>query len=776
MASLGLKAQIELNLQVVDASTQMPIPEAQITWLESDFPQTTNDWGIAQFSLSKAGTYTFQVDAQGYNRLVKEIVVGNENPVIQLKIEPYITVLKAVEVRALRANNETPVAYTNLNKSNIEAQNSGRDIPFLLEQTPSVVATSDAGAGIGYTNIRVRGSDITRINVTVNGVPINDAESNSVFWVNMPDLASSTSSIQLQRGVGTSTNGASAFGASLNMQTDDVQKQASAQLHTGFGSFNTQRYTAQFNTGLLQKHWWFNGRMSKITSDGYIDRARSNLQSYYLSGGYIGEKSTLRAVVFGGKEITYQAWYGVDSNTLVQNRTTNFAGAIYNDAWEIVDYYDNQVDNYAQDHYQLHFNHRLAKNWQLGLSGHYTYGRGYYEEYQQDAYMPDYKMMPLIVGSDTISTTDLVRQKWLDNDFFGVIFNLAYSGARLTSTLGGAINQYEGRHFGDVIWAQQAADIKPNHEFYRSFSTKTDANVYLKNLYRFDHKTQVFLDVQLRSVNYSAKGLDDDVGDFNFAQNNVFFNPKVGFNYNINSNLRFFASYAIANREPNRTDLIYADPNDLPKPENLQDIELGLSKVSGKFTWEANLFYMYYKNQLVLTGQLDAVGYPIRANIGKSYRMGIELAGTWQANNWLIWQPTITYMQSQNLSFISEDENGNVEALSNTAIAYAPNVIAASTLRIKPNQNLSVSLVNKYVGAQYLNNTQKAKFLLHEYFLTDIRIGYSLNFNGLKMRLYGTALNLLNAKYSSNGYVYGQTPYYYPQAGINFLGGIIVDL
>ena len=778
MVWAGANAQIKLNCTVVDGSTSEPVTGAIITLLEQDYPLESDEKGKAVFELGKTGIYTLQVDAPAYERLIREITIieGSSEVDVTLRLKSSSTVLQAVEVTALRADEQTPVAYTNLDATAIAQRNSGRDIPFLMEQTPSVVATSDAGAGIGYTNIRVRGSDITRINVTVNGIPINDAESNGVFWVNMPDLASSTNSIQLQRGVGTSTNGAGAFGASLNMQTDGAKKEPYAMVNAGIGSFNTQRYTVQLGTGLINKHWWMSGRLSQITSDGYIDRATSNLKSYYLSGGYINDRTSLRAVVFGGKEITYQAWYGVDSATRASNRTFNYAGAIYNDAWEVVDFYDNQVDNYAQDHYQLHLNRILNDQFRLNVSLHYTYGRGYYEEYIQGAYMPDYNLNPIIGGADTISFTDLVWQKWLDNEFFGGIFNLQYSSEHFTSILGGGIHQYEGRHFGEVIWAQYASQSLPGNEFYRSYSVKTDANVYWKNLYQINSNLSAFLDLQVRSVAYRASGLDDDVGSFAFDQNNLFFNPKVGVNYIIFNGNRLYASYAVANREPNRTDMIYADPDDLPKPENLQDFELGFSGNTEKLNWDFNAFYMFYRNQLVLTGALDAVGYPIRKNIGRSYRLGIEIAVAWQPLSWLTWRPNITYMQSQNLDYIQELSDGTVRALGNTAIAYSPNLIAASALEFNLFKGLMFGVYSKYVGQQYLSNSESERLSLEGYFLNDLRLAYRVQPGWIQeIEVYMNALNIFNVEYSSNGYVYADMPYFYPQAGVNFLGGIQVS-
>ena len=775
----GAHAQIKLDGVVVDANSNQPIADAIILIPEIDASVFSGPQGEFTIQVEKPGLYTLEVSAPGYKPYSQQSDLafgGNKSFTLKVSLEPISTVLRAVEVSALRASAETPLAYTDVTKAEIEKRNSGRDIPFLLDQTTGVVATSDAGAGIGYTNIRVRGSDITRINVTVNGIPINDAESNGVFWVNMPDLASSTSSIQLQRGVGTSTNGGSAFGASLNMETDGATSKPSALVHAGLGTFNTQRYTAQFNSGLLSKHWWMGGRLSQITSDGYVDRASSKMQSYYLSGGYIDEKTSVRGVVFGGKERTYQAWYGVDSATMATARTFNYAGAIYNDVWEVVDFYDGQTDNYGQDHYQLHLNHLFSEKLRLNVSLHYTAGQGYYEEYIQDAELVDYNLQPVIVGTDTISTTNLVRQKWLDNDFFGGIFNLEYKSEKLTSILGGGIHRYLGDHFGEVVWAQTYPALVPGTKYYQSNSTKNDLNVYWKNLYEVTENTTLFLDLQVRSVAYQASGKDDDVGDFSFDQNFTFFNPKVGVSHNFLVNKRIYASIGVANREPNRTDLIYADPANLPKPETLYDFEMGIQGKAEKLQWDANAFVMYYKNQLVLTGALDAVGYPIRENIGQSYRIGIEFSATWQPVKWARWSPNLTYMNSQNLDYIQELADGTVRALGNTAIAYSPNSIIASTLEFFPVKNLSLGLFTKYVGGQYLNNSQTDRLSLDGYLLNDVRFAYTWQPKWINsIEVYVNALNIFSTEYASNGYVYDNTPYYYPQAGINFLAGLVLS-
>lgn len=777
-------AQIRLSGLVRDAQTKEPLTGVVIQIIETNQVTESKSDGTFQFLMDKDGEYNFKYILIGYESLTERVILeaGKREAKVLVNLRPKQNMLQAVEVRALRAGESTPVAYENVGKEEIEALNTGRDIPYLLEQTPSVVTTSDAGTGIGYTNMRIRGSDITRINVTVNGIPLNDAESHGVFFVNMPDFASTTNSMQVQRGVGTSTNGAAAFGGSLNMETDGPLQKPFGSVNIGLGSFNTQRYTAQFGSGLLNKNWWISGRLSKIKSDGYVDRASSDLNSYYVSGGFINDKTSVRAVTFSGSERTYQSWYGVDAVTMDTNRTFNWAGAQFNPTWDtITGFYKDQVDNYGQDHYQLHVNQVLNEKLKINVSLNYTKGAGYYEEYIEDGSFSQYKLDPIYVGGDTINSTDLVRRKWLDNDFYGGLFNLEYTGKQLTSILGGGFFQYEGNHFGEVIWARFASLSENDHEFYRSYSNKSDWNVYWKTLFDVHTNVTAFLDLQVRGVNYRASGIDDGVGQFAYNQDNLFFNPKAGITYRIDDKDKVFFSYAMGNKEPNRTDLIYADPNDLPEPETLHDFEIGYEFNNMKnVAFKGNLFYMYYVNQLVLSGNIDNVGYPIRENVGQSYRIGVELTASWQPINWLIWSPNITYMNSQNLDYFEEyeDDNGNTKtrALGNTAISFSPNIIAGSSLEFIPVKNLSVILFSKYVGEQYLSNTQNDDLKLDGYLVNDLRLSYDINPQWIgNINVYFGVYNMFNTMYANNGYVYGEA-YYFPQAGINFLGGIQVDL
>ncbi|KQO34679.1 TonB-dependent receptor [Flavobacterium sp. Leaf82] len=664
--------------------------------------------------------------------------------------------LDDVLVSAVRVTTKTPVSFSNLDKKDIKYRNLGQDIPILMNYLPSVVTTSDAGNGFGYTGIRVRGSDATRVNVTINGIPYNDAESQGTFWVNMPDFASSVESLQLQRGVGTSTNGSSAFGASLNMLTDNYATKAIGEVSSSYGSFNSNKNTVKFSTGLLNDHFELAGRLSTLKSDGYIDRASSDLKSYFLQGTYVGKTTLIKALVFGGTEKTYQSWNGIDAETLNSNRTYNSAGQ-YTDEAGNTRYYDNETDNYKQDHYQLHWSESFSDKWSSNLAIHYTKGKGYYDNYKEDADMADYNLQP--VGA--ITTTDLVRQKWLDNDFYGTTFSVKYKEEKLDVILGGGWNRYEGDHFGKVIWARYASQSEPGDHYYDDSSTKTDGNIFAKANYQFTEKLSFYGDLQYRNVKYKANSNETGLVDDNFD----FFNPKAGLNYEINGRNTLYFSYARANREPNRTD--YEGGN--VKPEKLNDFELGWRFNSEKFQLNSNVYYMAYKDQLILTGRLDDVGAPIRANTEKSYRLGFEVDATIKLSEKFILRPNFTLSSNKNLDLAVEGEYYGT-----TNIAYSPNVIAGNIIVYSPLESLHISLLQKYVGEQYMNNIELPAAKLADYFVNDLNISYEIKPKSIfkSIMITGLVNNILDKKYVSNGYMYDVYPYYYPQAGINFLAGL----
>ncbi|QLC66258.1 TonB-dependent receptor [Flavobacterium sp. LPB0248] len=673
--------------------------------------------------------------------------------------------LDDVLVSAVRVTTKTPVSFSNMDKKEIKYRNLGQDIPVLMNYMPSVVTTSDAGNGVGYTGIRVRGSDATRVNVTINGIPYNDAESQGTFWVNMPDFASSVESLQLQRGVGTSTNGAGAFGASLNLLTDSYARKATGEISSSAGSFNTIKNTVKFSTGLLNDHFEIAGRLSTIKTHGYIDRGSADLKSYFLQGTYVGKTTLIKALVFGGTEKTYQSWNGIDAETLNTNRTFNSAGMYTDDAGN-VHFYDNETDNYNQDHYQLHWSESISDKWSTNLAFHYTKGKGYYENYKEDEPVEGYgPIKPTKTVEDDkgnlIPVTDLIRQKWLDNDFYGTTFSAKYVTEKLNVILGGGWNKYEGDHFGKVIWSQYSDQSTLGAHYYDDYSSKTDGNVFAKANYQFTEKLSFYGDLQYRNVKYKANSKETGLVDDNFN----FFNPKAGLNYAFNEKNTLYFSYARANREPNRTD--YEGGN--VKPEKLNDFELGWRFNSEKFQLNSNLYYMGYRDQLILTGRLDDVGNPIRANTEKSYRLGFEFDATIALSEKFTLRPNFTLSSNKNVDLAVDGE-----FYGTTKIAYSPEVIAGNVIVYKPMERLYLSLLQKYVGEQYMNNIELPAAKLADYFVNDFNASYEIKPKTIFQSITITALvnNIFDKKYVSNGAMWDVYPYYYPQAGTNFLIGL----
>ncbi len=690
--------------------------------------------------------------------------------------------LEEIVISGTRAGDNTPMTYYNINKEEIELRNLGQDLPYLLSAIPSLVYTSDAGTGIGYTGMRIRGSDATRINVTINGVPYNDSESQGTFWVNMPDFSSSLNSIQIQRGVGTSTNGAGAFGASVNLETNLHAKDAFAEINNSIGSFNTRRHNLILNSGLLDGKWSFEGRLSQIASDGYIDRASSDLNSYYLQGNYIGKNIIIKALMFGGKEVTYQSWNGVEASKMKDNRTYNSAG-LYFDENGKEKFYDREVDDYGQDNYQLHISQILNQNWSLNGALHYTKGKGYFEQYKQDENFSDYGLPNVEIGGVVIANTDLIRRRWLDNDFYGFTYGLNYDQNRLSVVLGGGYNYYKGDHFGEIIWAKYASDSEIRQNYYDNTGKKKDFNTYLKVNYNLTSRLNIYGDLQLRLVDYSVVGMDNDRRLIDTGNDYTFVNPKVGLFYKFDNNFSLYASFAVGNREPSRRDFI--DAPTLPKHETLNDLEIGYSKSGTKFSFGANFYYMNYKNQLVLTGALNDVGGSIRTNVDKSYRTGIELTGGYVFGSALKWTGNITYSQNKINEYV-EDLNDYLEGgvvtktYNDTNIAYSPDIIGSSQFTVTPLKGLDVVLFSKYVGKQFLDNTSNESRKLDAYFVNDIIINYTFKTKFIKeIGLNLMINNVFNVKYESNGYAFGyfygeeiRETYYYPQAGINVLAGL----
>ena len=711
--------------------------------------------------------------------------------------------LNEVVVSATRVNKNSPVAHENITADDIEKQNHGVDLPILLDQSTSVVTTSDAGAGVGYTGIRIRGSDATRVNVTINGIPLNDAESQGSYWVDLPDISSSTASIQIQRGVGSSTNGAGAFGASINLNTlgsDGVKP--FGEISNSFGSFNTIKNTVRFGTGLLNNNWTFEGRLSQLKSDGYIDRASSDLKSYYLSGGYVGDKTMLKAVVFSGHEKTYQAWNGVPVRYL---DSSDASLRTYNSYT-----YENEVDNYDQTHYQLHFVQRISKYSKFNMSLHYTRGLGYYEQFRVGDAFSAYGLENIFTAAgDTIANTDLIRRRWLDNHFYGTVFSYNYNKKALNLTLGGGANQYIGGHYGEVVWAQYASNGQIRHRYYDDDATKNDVNFYAKLDYKIGEKLNVLVDLQQRMIQYDFLGFDNELNSSSQSINASFFNPKAGVNYILSDKHSFYGFFGVGNKEPNRDDYTNSTPNSRPSHESMTDIEVGYKLKYKKAYANINIYSMDYTNQLILTGAINDVGAAIRTNVASSYRRGIEISGGISLLKNLEWKMNTTFSDNKIASFTEFiddwDTWGQVEMnYENTDIAFSPSLIASNQLIFKPvssekHGDIELALVTKYVGDQYIDNTSNTDRMLAAYLVNDIRMQYSVKTKLFKEIVWSAWVrNFTNTQYVSNAWVYKFKSANYnpvpddafankesvdgrynligafPQAGINFFTGLIL--
>jgi iron complex outermembrane receptor protein len=700
-----------------------------------------------------------------------------------------------VEVQSVRAGVLAPFAKTNISKAEIEKQNLGQDLPFLFNQTPSVVVNSDAGNGVGYTGIHIRGTDATRINITLNGVPFNDAESQGTYFVDIPDFLSSTNSIQIQRGVGTSSNGAGAFGATIALSTNEVQLKPYAESDNTFGSFQTWRNTIKAGTGLMGNHFTVDARISRISSNGYIDRATSDLQSFYVSTAYFKGNASIRFNVFGGKEKTYQAWYGIPEAKLNNNDTAllthyyNNLGSVYFTPADSVNLfssnprkynyytYPNQTDNYWQHHYQLFYNQKLSARWNFNTGLFYVKGSGYYEEYKVGQNYADYGM----TGPTGVSTTDLVRQLWLDNGFFGDIFSLGYQSAKTQFTFGGSVTRYNGRHFADVTWAQMGLTNIGN--YYDLNAYKNDANIYAKWQQALTDNWAFYTDFQWRHVRHVINGFEANPSLLIDTRFN-FFNPKAGITYHKNGFIAY-ASIGIANKEPNRDDF-EAGLNQQPQAERLNDLEMGVEKKADRYGWGINGYYMNYKNQLVLTGKINDVGEYTRTNIPDSYRMGIEMQGNYRMATWLDVAANLTLSKNRIRNFeeyIDDYDNGGqkLNTYSESDISFSPSIIGGSTITITPVKNFEVALLSKYVSKQYLDNTSNEHRILKPYFTEDFRMIYTLTPKwGKQINIIGQVNNLFNKMYEANGYTYSYIynqqliteNYYFPMAGTNWMLGL----
>lgn len=737
------------------------------------------------------GNYAIQL-SEGVHYLIFHLASRNE---VEVKVDGDMTLdyvlsdlyqsLDEILLKGVRAAKDAPITHSNVDKEELENRNLGQDIPIMLNYLPSVVSTTDAGAGVGYTSLRVRGSDATRVNITVNGIPYNDSESQGTFWVNMPDFTSSVQNLQLQRGVGTSTNGSGAFGASLNLLTDEVSDEAYGEISNSVGSYNTRKHNVKFSTGLLSDHFEIAGRLSTIKSDGYIDRASSDLKSYFLQGAFKNNNTLIKFLTFGGEQETYQAWNGLeDPEKLENDRTFNTAG-MYTDQNGNIQFYENEVDSYKQDHYQMLWNQRFNNNWSTNLSVNYTRGLGYFEQYKEDQKFGNYGISPIAIGGDTINRTDLIRKRWLDNHFYAANANVNYKQDKLDLTAGAFYSYYTGDHYGEILWARYASNSELGDRYYDGDADKREFSVFTKATYLINDSWSLFGDLQGRFINYKTSGITSDLVEMVMDEDYSFFNPKAGATYKLNSSNQFYFSYGRAHREPARTDF----RENITTAEKLDDFELGWRLDTEKTKISANVYYMDYKNQLVLSGEMSDTGRALRTNSGESYRLGLEIDADIQIVPSLKVRPNIALSSNKNVDFVASID-GELVNLGKTNISFSPSIVAANMLEYSPVKNLQIGFLSKFVGEQYMGNIDSEASKLDSYFVNDLNIAYRLdNIPVVKEILFSALINnIFNVKYISNGYFYTydddfsnpgtvttvEGAGYFPQATTNFLVGATV--
>ena len=780
-----MNAQYVLSGKITNSEDGLPLPEAHIIAQNTKLYSISDNNGYFEIKVLRSGNYKIRISYVGFESQTVKINIHN-NTTQNIALQPFTIMGEEVIISAIRATDESPITYTIMDKAEIAEENTGKDLPYILKSTPSTVVSSDAGAGIGYTGLRIRGTDLTGINVTLNGVPVNDGESHSVYFVDLPDLASSINDIQVQRGVGTSTNGAASFGASINIKTGENNTNPYAEISSAFGSFNTLKNSISFGSGLLNERWNFSGRVSSIISDGYIDRASSNLKSAYFSSSYYGKKDILKAIILLGDEKTYQSWYGVPKDSLETNRTYNSAGEMYDKDGKFLGYYNNQTDNYTQNYYQLHYAHQFSNKFNIVTAAFITTGKGYYESYKNNKKLTSYGYTDTIIGNDTIRRTNLIQQKWLDNKYYGINIAANYTTGKLKLNIGGGWNYYDGEHYGKVIWAQVATLGQHDRNWYFNTGTKSDLNFFAKANYGLTDKISLYGDIQYRAINYKIVGTHDDLSDITQSHNFNFLNPKAGIFYSINEAQNLYLSVGVANREPNRSIYRDADTSQTITSERLTDIEFGYSYKTSSVFMEANLYYMDYKDQFVMTGKINNVGTPIMTNIPKSYRAGIEIITGVKFLKIIDWQINATFSQNKIIDFVSYVDNWDTwgqekEELGTTDISFSPNVILSSDISVSPVRNLKFSLFSKFVGKQFIDNTSNDQRSLDPYFVNNLSVYYSIETSFINQIDFILSLNnIFNEKYESNAWVYrhysNDVEYemngYFPQAEFNFTFGI----
>lgn len=798
-------AQHNVNGVVRDSKTGQALPGATVQVSGTRNFAVADEFGRFALRRIPAGNHDLTFQFVGYKRKTESVSVNDDVDIV-IRMEEDVRITDEVIVYATRARENTPVTYSTIDKQSIQKQNFGQDLPYLLNWTPSVVTTSDAGTGFGYTGVRIRGSDATSINVTINGIPYNDGESLGTFWVDIPDIASSSQSIQIQRGVGSSSNGAGAFGATINLQTnvrnDDPYAEVvnSAGFLGMFSEYNSRRHTFSFGTGLLNDHWVLDGRLSTIKSEGFIDRATADLQSYYFSAGFYRGNTMIKGIMFGGHERTYQAWYGVPESRL-NNDIEAMQITAMNEGWNDEQIqnllqsdsrtfnpyiYPNQVDDYRQDHFQLHLSQKVSENINGNLSLHYTPGKGYYEEYRYDDDLSDYRIDPVDIGGETISSTDLIRRRWLDNHFYGFTYSLNYNKNSWDATLGGGWNRYDGDHYGEIIWAE-ISPVPHEYRYYYNNGDKRDFNIYAKANYGFTDNINGYLDLQYRTISYAAEGRENRGDLLDIEERFNFFNPKAGLVFSFDDNHEAYASFSVANREPVRSDFINAPADRKPTHETLFNPEAGYRFSSGGTMLHVNGYLMKYRNQLVHTGMVNDVGSAIRTNVGNSYRAGVEVEALVTLSPRLVLNANATLSRNKIRLFeeILYDYGADfdeylevVRTYRDTDIAFSPSLIAGSGLTYRPFKGFEASWLLKYVGSQYLDNSSDEARKIDDYVTNDLRFTYSVK-PGFANEITFSLLvnNILDEKYESNGYTWGylgggeeyRENYYFPQVGRNVL-------
>ena len=782
LLAIGMNAQVRLIGHVVDkAGAGLAFAQASVG--DVPFHAQANAQGVFTLSGLRSGPTRFRIALVGYMALDTTVVLSEGDNTFAFALRDECRLLGDVEVSALRAGDRAPFAKSVMTKDDIARVNTGVDLPYILALQPNVVSTSDGGTGIGYTYMRIRGTDGTRTNITLNGVPFNDAESQGAFLVNLPDIATSAEDIEVQRGVGTSTNGPAAFGASVQLRTTSVKREPWGQVAVSGGSFNTQRYSVSAGTGLIQNRFSLDMRLSSITSDGYVDRARADLKSYFLQGAWVGAKRSLRFITFRGKEVTYQAWGGVPKEVIDTNRTYN----PYT--------YENEVDNYDQSHYQLLFDQKLGAHATLNLTLFRVNGAGYFEQYSAGDPLSTYGIAPAVINGDTITTTDVIRRRWLENTLTGANANLEMKYGAHRLVLGGSYSDYRGDHFGEMIWARYTGDLDIRDRYYDDDARKTDANAFAKLTYAVNGKIDVFGDAQVRHVEHTFLGYNNDLENVDQRVEYTFFNPKAGLLWRVHEGGKAYASIAVANREPNRDDLVESTPKNRARSERLLDYELGYERRSGRTAYGINGYFMNYKDQLVLTGELNDVGAALRTNVPKSHRAGMELSGAFQLTKRLLFKGNLALSRNKLLAFtefVDDWDNGGqqVSDLGERDLSFSPEAVGGGELGVRfwegaAKGHATITWVTKYVSSQYLDNTSNRDRMLDAYVVHDLRLNASLFvLKGVRsLDINFTVRNIFSELYESNGWSYAYVSEgrrqsmvgLYPQAPLNVMGGVTFD-